>query len=121
VPNTNLPKATATFKPDDSVNKLVPAAPGKTGNDQITPLAARLFATYTLAVGLIRIYAAYGLENKLLYQLGIWTHVIAALHFTSEMLVYKSVHFGWEHSFPFFASYVGTVWMVLQYNNYVVN
>jgi len=121
VPNNNLPKASATFNPDDSVHKVVPAQPGKTGTDQMTPLAARLFGTYTFAVGLIRFYAAYGIENRFLYQLGIWTHVIAAVHFTSEMLVYKTVRMGWEHMFPFFAAYVGTVWMALQYNHYVVN
>jgi hypothetical protein len=121
VPNNNLPKASASFNPDDSVHKVVPVPAGRTGSDLVTPLAARLFGTYTFAVGLIRFYAAYGIENRFLYQLGIWTHVIAAAHFTSEMLIYKSVRFGWEHSFPFFASYIGTIWMVSQYNHYVVN
>ncbi|KAB5515181.1 hypothetical protein GE09DRAFT_581161 [Coniochaeta sp. 2T2.1] len=122
VPNTSLPPKTATFNPEDSVDKLVPVSPSKaTGHDQSTPLAARLFATYTFAVGLIRWYAAYGLENRALYQLGIWTHVIAAAHFTSEMLVFKTVRFGWEHLFPLCAAYVGAVWMVVQYDNYVVN
>ena len=121
VPNNNLPKASATFNPEDSADKVVPAAAGKTGTDQMTPLAARLFGTYTFAVGLIRFYAAYGFENKMIYQLGIWTHVIAAAHFTSEWLIFKSVKPGWEHMFPFVASYVGTIWMLTQYNNYVVN
>lgn len=120
MPNPSAAPKTPTSDPEDSVSKLVPVDPYKAaGKDQVTPLAARLFGTYTLAVGLIRLYAAYGLQNKFLYQLGIWTHVIAAAHFTSEMLVFKSVRFSGPQAFPFIASFVGTAWMVAQYNNYV--
>lgn len=83
-------------------------------------MAARLFGTYTFCVGLIRLYAAYGIENRLLYQLGIWTYVVAAGHFTSEMLVYKTIRFSGPQIFPFLTAYAGMAWMFTQYNNYVV-
>ncbi|RKU48868.1 hypothetical protein DL546_008157 [Coniochaeta pulveracea] len=120
VPNPSAPAKSTGSDPEDSVHKLVPADPYKAaGKDQVTPLAARLFGTYTFAVGLIRLYAAYAPEHWALYQLGIWTHVIAAAHFTSELLVYKSIRFSGPQVFPFIASYVGTVWMVSQYGHYV--
>jgi hypothetical protein len=54
-----------------------------------------------------------------MYQLAIWTHVIAAVHFTSEMLVLKTINFSGPQTFPFLAAYGGTAWMLLQYNHYV--
>lgn len=87
--------------------------------DQVTPLAARVFGTYTFMAGIIRFYASYNLENESLYKLGIWTHVIAAVHFTSEFFIYKTLRFSGPQIFPFLAAYGGTLWMVLQYGYYV--
>jgi hypothetical protein len=125
VPNTKLPAASSKFNPEDSTVKVVPV-PSATGKDaekakdQVTPLAARLFGVYTFMAGLIRFYASYELENKLLYQLAIWTHVVAAIHFTSETLAYKTIRFSGPQIFPFMAAYGGLLWMTLQYNHYVV-
>jgi hypothetical protein len=125
VPNTKLPAASAKFNPEDSVNKLVsaPSASGKDAGkakDQVTPFAGRLFGTYTFVAGLIRFYAAYEIENHLLYQLAIWTHVVAAMHFTSEMLIFKGFRFSGPQIFPFMAAYGGMLWMFMQYKHYVV-
>ncbi|KAK3352606.1 hypothetical protein B0T25DRAFT_189165 [Lasiosphaeria hispida] len=123
VPNHGLPAATERFNPEDSTAMLKPAsATGKDAEkakDQVTPLAARLMGTYTFLAGIIRIYASYHLEDPSLYQLGIWTHVLAGAHFTSELLVYKTINFSGPQIFPFLAAYGGTAWMVLQYGNYV--
>jgi len=125
VPNHNLPARTERFNPDDSVAVLKPAsATGKDADkakDQVTPLAARLFGmyTYTFLAGIIRIYTSLRPEDPSLYQLSILTHVVAAVHFTSEMFVYKSMTFTGPQGFPFAAAYCGTAWMVLQWGHYV--
>lgn len=125
VSNPNLPPHTENFNPEDSVDIMIPSSrvSGKderTAKDQVTPLAGRLFGVYTFCAGIIRLYACYQLENPLLYKLAIWTHVIAAVHFTSETFVYKTIWFSGPQIFPFLAAYGGLLWMGLQYNHYVV-
>ncbi|KAK4110925.1 hypothetical protein N656DRAFT_799644 [Canariomyces notabilis] len=123
VPNHSLPPASEHYNPEDSTAVVKPASPtgkdSEKAKDQVSPLAARLFGTYTFVAGLIRFYACYQLENPAMYQLAIWTHVIAAIHFTSEMLVFKTVRFSGPQAFPFAAAYGGTIWMLLQYKHYV--
>jgi hypothetical protein len=121
--NSTLPKASATFNPDDSIAKLLPASvsgkDSEKANDQVTPLTARMFGIYTFTVGLIRFYASYRLDEPFLYQLALWTFVIASLHFTSEMLVYKTIKFSGPQIFPFVIGPLGLFWMVSQYEHYV--
>ncbi|KAL2022890.1 hypothetical protein VTK56DRAFT_4421 [Thermocarpiscus australiensis] len=123
VPNHSLPPATERFNPEDSINVVKPASStgkdAEKAKDQVSPLAARLFGIYTFFAGLIRFYACYQLENPALYQLAIWTHVVAAVHFTSEMLIYRTVRFSGPQIFPFTAAYGGAIWMLLQYKHYV--
>lgn len=123
MPNHNLPPRTERFNPEDSTAVLKPAsATGKDSEkakDQITPLAARLMGIYTLLAGLIRIYTSFRPEDPSLYQLSILTHVVAAVHFTSELLVYKTLKFTGPQAFPFAAAYGGTLWMTLQWAHYV--
>jgi hypothetical protein len=123
LPNSSLPRPSASYNPDDSVQKIVPVEPGdgriSTAQDQITPLAARLFGNYTFMAGLIRFYASYQLEDPYLYQLALWTHLIAVAHFTSELLLYKSMRFSGPQIFPLIAGYLGTVWMLMQWRHYV--
>lgn len=111
----------------DSVRKLQPvagpAAPSlkdkPTGVDQVTPLAARLFGVYTILAGVIRVYGAYRVHDPVLYQLCLFTHVLAATHFTSEIVVFRTLRLGWEHAFPLAAGFGGSIWMALQYGHYV--
>ena len=121
VPNTRPSKAGAN--PEDSVNKLIPeSSTGKDvekARDQVTPLAARLFGTWTLITGIVRIYAAYDVHSRALYQLGILTHALAAAHFTSELLAFRTLRLTGPQIFPFFAGYGGAIWMIMSYSHYV--
>ena len=123
MPNHALPPATDRFNPEDSTAVLKPASStgkdAEKAKDQVTPLAARLMGIYTSLAGIIRIYASSRPEDPALYQLAIWTHVVAGLHFTSETLVYKTIRFSGPQIFPFLASYGGTAWMLLQWSHYV--
>ncbi|PSS05199.1 Erg28 like protein-domain-containing protein [Coniella lustricola] len=118
-----VPNSTVTN--GDSVQKLQPVSSAATlkdkptATDQVTPLAARLFGIYTIAVGVIRLYGAYNIHDGALYQLCIFTHMLAGFHFTSEIVVYKTLRLAGPHIFPFSAAFGGTLWMVLQYSNYV--
>ena len=68
VTNHSLPAAGGGYDPEDSTIKLKPAsATGKDSEkakDQVTPLAARLFGTYTFMAGIVRLIACYQIENK---------------------------------------------------------
>lgn len=37
---------------------------------------------------MIRIYAAFHLNNKIMYDLGIWSYTIALTHFVSELVIF---------------------------------
>lgn len=123
VPNSSLHSTSTTKNPEDSVNKLVPAsATGKDvekSRDQVTPLAARLFGVYTILAGIIRVYGAYRVHDPVLYQLCLITHVLAATHFSSEIVFFKTLKLSWEQAFPLSAGFGGSIWMALQYHNYV--
>ena len=129
VPNPSLGKGVTSNgkNPEDDRNKLVPvSSSGKDvdgkAQDQVTPLAARLFGTYTFAVGIIRLYGAHNITNPAFYQLLMWSHVIAICHFMSEIFVYKSVIVSGAPQFmPLSQAFGGFLWLALQYNHYVEN
>ncbi|KAK8010931.1 hypothetical protein PG990_009896 [Apiospora arundinis] len=112
VPNKSLPPKTASFDPEDSPNKLiaVPAsataagAKGKTANtvDQVTPLAARLFGTYTLISAIVRLYASYHLHLEPVYMMAMSTYLVALGHFATEYFIYKTYYMGGPQLMPFF-------------------
>ncbi|KAI8956852.1 transmembrane domain-containing protein [Daldinia sp. FL1419] len=123
VPNPSLSPKSASFDPEDSTRKLVPASTTsnpKAGRpqDQVTPLAGRLFGTYTIVSAIVRLYASYNLHLAPVYQITLWTYVVALVHFGSEFAIYKTAHMGPIATTFFFAT-VGIVWMVSQYNFYV--
>ncbi|KAI1638652.1 hypothetical protein F4809DRAFT_599194 [Biscogniauxia mediterranea] len=128
VRNAALPLRTASYDPDDSTQKLVPCpSPSSSSNppkegrsgDQVTPLAARLFGTYTLVSAIVRLYASYHLRLGPLYDLALWTYVVALAHFASEVAVYRTARLGPPVLFPFFFASVGIAWMVSQRAFYV--
>ncbi|OAA66489.1 Erg28 [Niveomyces insectorum RCEF 264] len=127
VPNPSLLRPASASNPnlEDRTDKLVPASStGKDvekARDQVTPLAARLFGVYTLLAGVIRVYAAYDVGNRALYQLSLITHLLAAVHFTSELFLFKTMRLTGPQVFPLAAGFVGATWMTLQYSHYVLN
>ena len=121
IPNPSLPARSATFVPEDSVNKLVPApsASHKGAADQVTPLQARCFGTWTLITSVVRLYAAYNLHLGPVYDIAIWTYVVALGHFASEIFVFKSMTFGVPQFFPFLFASTALVWMPMVRDYYV--
>ena len=86
---------------------------------QITALPSRIFGTYTLVSAIIRLYAAYNIENPQLYQLAIFTYAIAWSHFISEWLIFETAAWGRAIAGPMFISTGSLLWMFLQWRYYV--
>ena len=120
VRNTKLPGPRAGYNPEDSTSKLL-AVPQKDskGTDQVTPLAGRLFGTWTLMVCIVRLYAAYNLQIGPVYDMAMWTFVIALCHFSSELFVFKSMTFGLPQLGPFVVATIGLIWMPTARSFYV--
>lgn len=116
VRNPALGPKTSTFDPDDSTQKFVPASSPTDPKavDQVTPLAARLFGTYTLISAIVRLYASYNLDVAPVYQIALWTYVVALAHFGSEHVVYKTYPLGGPQLLPFFFATLGITWMLTQ-------
>ncbi|KAJ2999308.1 hypothetical protein HDV02_003242, partial [Globomyces sp. JEL0801] len=57
---------------------------------EVSPLTGRLFGTWTLTSGIIRIYASYHINDQSAYELAMITYIIAFLNFTSEAFLYRS-------------------------------
>ncbi|KKF93740.1 Ergosterol biosynthetic protein 28 [Ceratocystis platani] len=119
VKNPKLGKATATFNPEDSVDKLVPAHAGQEGIDQMTPVAARCFATWTFLTSIVRCYVSYHLSFGPMYDLGIWTYVVALSHFTLELGYFKTMKLGAPQLLPFMFASTGIAWMIYVRDFYV--
>lgn len=85
----------------------------------VTPLHARTFGTYTTLASIIRLYAAYNITDPALYQLAMWTYVVAMGHFLSEWFVFRTARWGKGLGGPVVISITGLVWMVLQWGEYV--
>ncbi|OAA38840.1 transmembrane domain-containing protein [Metarhizium rileyi] len=117
--NTRLPPETATFNPEDSVDKLVPAQDDPKATDQVTPLAGRLFGTWTLITSIVRCYAAYNLHIGPVYNISYWTYIVAFGHFASEKFMFQSMTFGPPQVFPFMFATCALIWMPLVRDHYV--
>ncbi|KAL5600896.1 hypothetical protein BROUX41_005734 [Berkeleyomyces rouxiae] len=119
VKNPKLGKATTTYNPEDSVDKLVPATTSQEGIDQMTPVAARCFATWTFLTSIVRCYVSYHLSFGPMYDLGIWTYVVALSHFVLELGYFKTMKLGGPQMLPLMFASSGIVWMINARDFYV--
>ncbi|RFU77353.1 demethylation complex subunit [Trichoderma arundinaceum] len=117
--NPKLPPASAKYNPEDSPNKLIHAQNDPKATDQLTPLAGRLFGTWTLITCIVRCYAAYHLHLGPVYNVAIWTYAVALGHFVSELFVFKSMTFGLPQVFPFIFATTALIWMPMVRSHYV--
>ncbi|KAI8384679.1 Erg28 like protein-domain-containing protein [Radiomyces spectabilis] len=87
--------------------------------EQISALSGRLFATWTWSVSMIRIYAAFHLQHRFMYNLGIWTYVIALTHFTSEWLVFRTCRVNKGFMSPMIVAVCSLIYLVRVKEDYV--
>lgn len=67
----------------------------------------------------MRLYAAYNLHLAPVYDIAIWTYVIALGHFASETFVFRSMTLGLPQFFPFLFATTALVWMPMVREYYV--
>lgn len=121
--STKTTKTTTTVvESTDAVNmKPSKTARATAENTQspATPLSSRTFGTWTIVVGIVRMYAAYRLEDPAWYQLQMWVTAIALLHFSLEAFVFKTCQPKGPWLAPTIPATVCLIWSGLQYNHYV--
>ena len=61
--------------------------------NEITGVAARSFAVWTLLTCSCCIFAAFNLNNRPIYLLTLWSFIVALLYFILEFYLYKTVNF----------------------------
>jgi len=85
---------------------------------QVTPLSARTFGTWTFVSAIVRLYAAYHINEPHMYQLAFAMFVGANFHFISEWLYFKTAKWGAGLAGPTIISTVSLVWMLAQWDYY---
>ncbi|KAI3618118.1 transmembrane domain-containing protein [Moniliophthora roreri] len=89
------------------------------GSALVNPLQARTFAIWTLTTSIVRGYAAYNLHLKPIYDIALLTYLLAFAHFTSEVLIFRSVKFTPPLMAPMLVATSSLAWMIMQYDFYV--
>lgn len=91
----------------------------KASSSPVTPLSARTFGTWTAISSIVRLYAAYHINDPTIYEICMWTFGIAFVHFASEWLVFGTARWSRGLAGPVFVATGTLTWMVLQRAAYV--
>ena len=81
-------------------------------SNEVTPLSARTFGTWTALSGLVRLFAAYNIHDRVAYDLGLATFVIAWLHFAEELAIWGTAGLNGGVKEPVIVSSASVAWMV---------
>ncbi|KAG8216360.1 hypothetical protein J3R82DRAFT_6441 [Butyriboletus roseoflavus] len=76
-----------------SSKPLLPAPSTRHNAPTVTGLQARTFAAWTLTAAVVRGYAAYNIHSKVVYDMALFTYLIAFGHFTSELFIFRTAKF----------------------------
>lgn len=85
----------------------------------VTALSSRTFGTWTLLTSLVRLYAAYHINEPAMYQLAMWTYAVAWAHFMSEWWVFGTTRWGKPLAGPVLVANTSLLWMLMQWGWYV--
>ncbi|KAF9790901.1 Erg28-like protein [Thelephora terrestris] len=99
--------------------KLTRRIYGNVSPQLVTGLQARTFAVWTALSGVVRLYAAYNINSKIVYDIALFTYFFAFAHFGSELLIFRTASFGPGALSPVIVSSVSLTWMIMQYDFYV--
>lgn len=87
---------------------------------EVTNLSARTFGTWTFLTSVVRFYGAYHIVgNATMYNLCIWTFVVAGGHFVSEWLWFSNCKLDKGLAGPLVVASSSLVWMLTQREFYV--
>lgn len=113
--------------PTQSSSKSSPALPSgippntvrSENASPVTELSARTFGTWTALSSIVRLYAAYHINEPAVYELALWTFGLAFVHFASEWLVFGTARWGRGLAGPVAVSTLTGGWMLAQWGSYV--
>lgn len=88
-------------------------------SNSVTALQARTFAVWTLTAAIVRGYAAYHIHDKTIYDMALFTYLIAFGHFSSEILIFRTASLNSAAISPVIVSTVSLIWMLRHYDFYV--
>ncbi|KAI5122926.1 hypothetical protein M0805_007604 [Coniferiporia weirii] len=89
------------------------------GGCAVTALQARTFAVWTLTSAVVRFYAAYHITDKVVYDMALFTYLIAFGHFSSELFIFRTAKINPGVISPVIVATTSLIWMVTQYDFYV--
>lgn len=113
---SGTPDAVSSSKP---LPDGIPARTAKADSSPVTGLSARTFGTWTALSSIIRLYAAYHINDPLVYELALWTFGLAFGHFAIEWLVFGTARWGRGLAGPVLVSTGTGAWMLAQWSSYV--
>ncbi|KLO09758.1 Erg28-like protein [Schizopora paradoxa] len=87
--------------------------------EAVTPLQARTFAIWTLTSATVRFYAAYHINDKIVYDMALFTYLFAFGHFFSETFIFRTAKLNLPVLSPMIVSTSTLFWMMSQYDFYV--
>ncbi|EXJ57937.1 hypothetical protein A1O7_05360 [Cladophialophora yegresii CBS 114405] len=105
------PGTSLLSQPKDKANPAV--------TSPATPLSSRTFGTWTVAVGIVRLFAAYHINEPAWYQLQTLTNIVGLVHFGLEAFVYRTTRPSGPWLAPVTVALIGTGWSIAQYGFYV--
>ncbi|KAM5538545.1 hypothetical protein V8D89_007878 [Ganoderma adspersum] len=85
----------------------------------VNPLQSRTFAIWTLTSAVVRFYAAFNINNKLIYDMALFTYLFAFFHFGSEIFIYRTAKIAPPVLSPIAVAGSSLIWMLTQYDFYV--
>ncbi|CCX12614.1 Erg28 like protein-domain-containing protein [Pyronema domesticum] len=80
----------------------------------VNTLSSRTFGTWTFLSAIVRCYAAYNIANQGVYDICIWSYLIAGAHFVSEWLIFGTASLGAGLTGPLVVSSSSLIWMLTQ-------
>ncbi|KAF8512262.1 Erg28-like protein [Gautieria morchelliformis] len=86
---------------------------------EVTALQSRTVAIWTFLSAIIRVYCAYHIHEKTIYDITMWSYAAALFHYVSEWLLFRSADFGSGLLGPLIVAPVSFLWMMTQYDYYV--
>ncbi|KIX02180.1 uncharacterized protein Z518_08119 [Rhinocladiella mackenziei CBS 650.93] len=124
---TSIGNAVQSYITLSYTRRLYPGQPMSAAKDKkspadsspVTPLSSRIFGTWTLAVGIVRIFAAYHIKEASWYQMQMLTNVVGLVHFGLEAFVYQTSQPSGPWLAPVSVATIGLVWSIVQYGFYV--
>jgi hypothetical protein len=117
-PNPDNTKIPSNLTQYTSPSKPTALQPGELPS-QVTPLSGRKWGTWTALTGILRFYVAYHINEKAMFELGMWTYGIAWAHYMSEWWVFGTTRWGAPLAGPVIISTGSLVWMYLQREFYL--